>query len=256
MKNLKLIILFTFVLVTTRLIAQNNYEEVVYLKNGSVIRGLIIEQVPQQSIKIQTKDRNIFVFKYLEIEKITKEIISPKVILQDENPKELVVEKNGKFNRYTEINFCPGIGDYKPKYSYTTKNNNYSFGIRTSFGYQFNEQIFLGASIGIDKHKISYNTIPLTAEIRYKVVKGKISPLLSANVGYALKSGYLKGGGYIINTQIGIKTKITENLAYLFNVGYKWQVQEVKYYYLNNPTFIYSSKALLNYFTISTGFSF
>ena len=35
--------------------------------------GIIIEQVPNQSIKIQTKDRNVFVFKYDEIEKMTKE---------------------------------------------------------------------------------------------------------------------------------------------------------------------------------------
>jgi len=36
------------------------YEDVVYLKNGSVIRGMIIEQSPNQSITIQTADRKIF----------------------------------------------------------------------------------------------------------------------------------------------------------------------------------------------------
>ena len=43
--------------------AQNN-EDVVYLKNGSVIRGVIIEQVPYQTLKIQTKDGNIFVYNF------------------------------------------------------------------------------------------------------------------------------------------------------------------------------------------------
>jgi len=55
------------------LIAQNYVEDVVYLKNGSIIHGLIIEQIPNQSIKIQTKDNNIFFFKMEEIEKLTKE---------------------------------------------------------------------------------------------------------------------------------------------------------------------------------------
>ncbi len=55
------------------LIAQNYEEDVVYLKNGSIIHGLIIEQIPNQSIKIQTKDNSIFFFKMEEIEKITKE---------------------------------------------------------------------------------------------------------------------------------------------------------------------------------------
>ena len=53
--------------------AQTNYEDVVYLKNGSVIHGMIIEQIPNESIKIRTADRNIFVFRIDEIEKMTKE---------------------------------------------------------------------------------------------------------------------------------------------------------------------------------------
>jgi TM2 domain-containing membrane protein YozV len=56
-----------------------NYEDVVYLKNGSIIRGLIIEQIPNQTIKIQTKDRNVFVFTITEIEKIAKEEIIKQV---------------------------------------------------------------------------------------------------------------------------------------------------------------------------------
>jgi len=47
--------------------------DVVYLKNGSVIKGTIIEQVPNVQIKIQTKDGNIFVYKIDEIEKMTRE---------------------------------------------------------------------------------------------------------------------------------------------------------------------------------------
>jgi len=48
-------------------------QDVVYLKNGSIIRGLIIEQVPNVSIKIQTSDGSVFFYKMEEIEKITKE---------------------------------------------------------------------------------------------------------------------------------------------------------------------------------------
>jgi hypothetical protein len=48
-------------------------EDVVYLKNGSVIRGTIIEQVPNVSLKIQTRDGSVFVYKMEEVEKMTKE---------------------------------------------------------------------------------------------------------------------------------------------------------------------------------------
>jgi len=64
-----------------------NLQDVVYLKNGGVIRGLIIEQVPNQSIKIQTADRNVFVFKMDEILKITKEEDLTKKIQTAQNSK-------------------------------------------------------------------------------------------------------------------------------------------------------------------------
>jgi hypothetical protein len=50
------------------------YIEVVYLKNGSIIRGVIIEQIPNVSLKIKTKDGNVFFYKMEDVEKITKEI--------------------------------------------------------------------------------------------------------------------------------------------------------------------------------------
>ena len=49
------------------------FVEFVYLKNGTVIKGIIIEQIPNLQIKIQTNDGNVFVYKFEEIEKITKE---------------------------------------------------------------------------------------------------------------------------------------------------------------------------------------
>lgn len=49
---------------------------VLYLKNGSIIRGTIIEMIPDSLIKIQTGDKNVFVYKYREIEKISMEQIT------------------------------------------------------------------------------------------------------------------------------------------------------------------------------------
>jgi len=49
------------------------YVDVVYLKNGSIIRGLIMEQIPNETLKIQTADGSLFVYKMEEVVKITKE---------------------------------------------------------------------------------------------------------------------------------------------------------------------------------------
>lgn len=58
---------------TMALFAQNVGVDVVHLKNGSVIRGLIIEQVPAKQIKVKTSDGSIFVYQMSEIEKMTKD---------------------------------------------------------------------------------------------------------------------------------------------------------------------------------------
>lgn len=70
----KITLLISLLLISVVIYAQrNNLVDVVYLKNGSILRGIIIEQVPNESIKLQTADGNIFVYQTSEIEKITKE---------------------------------------------------------------------------------------------------------------------------------------------------------------------------------------
>ena len=53
--------------------AQDERVDVVYLKDGSVIRGTIIEQIPGQSLKIETRDGSVFALEFSRIMKITKE---------------------------------------------------------------------------------------------------------------------------------------------------------------------------------------
>jgi hypothetical protein len=53
--------------------SQQQLEDVVYLNDGSIIRGIVIEQIPNVSLKIQTRDGNIFVFTMEKVERITKE---------------------------------------------------------------------------------------------------------------------------------------------------------------------------------------
>jgi hypothetical protein len=73
MKFLMLIAAILISVCISGAIAQQAMEDVVYLKNGSIIRGTIIEQTPGKSLKIQTKDGNIFVYGFDDITKITKE---------------------------------------------------------------------------------------------------------------------------------------------------------------------------------------
>ena len=64
MKKMYYLITLTIVMVLSSIsLFAQNMDDVLYLKNGSVIRGIIIEQVPNESLKIQTYDGNIFSLK-------------------------------------------------------------------------------------------------------------------------------------------------------------------------------------------------
>ena len=71
MKSLFVTGLLSFISVFS-LLAQD-YQEVICLKNGSVIRGTIVEQQPNVLLKVKTADGSIFVYPMNEVEKITKE---------------------------------------------------------------------------------------------------------------------------------------------------------------------------------------
>ncbi len=74
MKKLISFLAFLFILIAANnIIAQTPYKDVVYLKNGSVIKGIIIEQNINVNLKLKTSDGNIFVYDMKDIEKITKE---------------------------------------------------------------------------------------------------------------------------------------------------------------------------------------
>ena len=53
--------------------AQSSLQDVVYLKNGSIIRGDIIEMVPGETVKIMTADGSVFVHDFAQVEKFAKE---------------------------------------------------------------------------------------------------------------------------------------------------------------------------------------
>ncbi len=67
----KLYLLFVFLFLILGWTTQAHAEDVVYLKDGSVIHGSITEEVPGVSVKIETTDGNIFVYRVKQISKIT-----------------------------------------------------------------------------------------------------------------------------------------------------------------------------------------
>lgn len=180
-----------FILSITILYAQQ-MEDVLYLKNGSVIRGLIIEQTPNVSVKIKTKDGSVFAYRYEEIEKFAKEEIKGS-LYGEENKK---LGTNGFIARKFYISPKAGYGDWGNityglsldyavsnlfgiglDVAYTTWDDNaYSFPIQDTSG--SNTYYYL---------KYEYSLIGLLANFSYHFNPGeKFDPFVKAGIGYFL----------------------------------------------------------------------
>ena len=93
----KLFLSLVLVLSSLVMFAQSNMREVVYLKNGSVIKGAILELVPNENIKIQTADGSIFVYPMADVERITNETVEEPQTQQSTTFKmEEIMERDGR----------------------------------------------------------------------------------------------------------------------------------------------------------------
>jgi hypothetical protein len=77
--RLGLVLIFFFWLLSYGAYAQggDNLWDVIYLKNGGIVKGVIIEQIPGKTVKIQQRDGNVLIFNYEDIDKILKESKTP-----------------------------------------------------------------------------------------------------------------------------------------------------------------------------------
>ena len=213
----------TFLLfVSAMVFAQtNSYTEVVYLKNGSIIKGIIIEQIPNEKLKIETKDGNVFVYEFKDIEKITKElvVVQPAQKTKGYNKTNSTWSENENNFRYfnaTELVFSGGVGKSKSNGGSDLENKSQIVGIRTSHGLQTNSLLALAIGTGLLEGKYTEDEgIPVFFDIRYPFLKNKIKISCNFIGGKMLRSD----GSYFFNPSLGIKLFLNHRSSFNFNVG-------------------------------------
>ena len=70
---MKKIVICLFALMISTMAFATMAQDVVYLKNGSMIKGSVIEMIPNQSIKVQTADGSLFVYQMNEVDRIERD---------------------------------------------------------------------------------------------------------------------------------------------------------------------------------------
>jgi hypothetical protein len=257
-----LLILFFNIIASAQV---NNYIEVVYLKNGGIIKGIIIEQVPNEKLKIETSSGNVFVFKFDEIEKITKEIAKNNRIntsgveknTKDENNTANEYLKNGYFNA-TELLFSSGFGEYKSigDGSRTFRNTSNFYGFRTSHGYQASPHFAFGIGTGYIYGKYD-NYIPIYFDLRFPLGKNKFR--FSINLASGTTIELESESKYFVNPSIGMKLYLSNRSSFNLNLGtYTRSItvtQQIPVPYGYSAAFN-NFKYVISDFLVSLGFSF
>jgi len=209
------------------------YIDVVYLKNGNIIRGEILEHMKDQYVSIQTPDQNIWKFTYDELTRITLE---PTLHIK---PEKFIQQPEKGYNG--RIGLSTLIANGTPQYDRPVIPALY---IVQSYRFQ----PLLNAGIGTGLEVLDRGMmLPVFAEISGDITTGRmVNPHIYVQGGYGFavhdgqqrqiwengqwidETGEVKGGIHA-GLGAGIRLLTRYDLSWLFTLGYKYQAYEEKY---------------------------
>jgi hypothetical protein len=207
--------------------AQKNVD-VVTLKNGNVLKGKIVRQVPGEFIELETRDKNFWQFKMEDVAEIRFEAKRMAKIVNDTLP----MKNEGMFY---EIRMGALIGD-------NDNQNKAPFSLLISGTYLLKNGISLGAGVGYESYDEAQ--MPLFGELKYYTrIKG-IKSFLYCQSGYSfslddkdnLSHYYITNGdvdskgGWLINPGVGFVFGNSSKTNFTLNIGYRFQKMEQKWH--------------------------
>jgi hypothetical protein len=225
--NNKKIYLFLFCIILTAYYKASaqmhpHFHEIIYLKNGTVVKGIILEHLSDKSIKVKTEEKGEVIYKEDEVDHIVKEFYD--------------IRRKGYFN-LTEITV--GIGK-----------TDASIGISTVNGFIIKPHISLGIGAAYDYYMTTGSMVPIFADLRIAFHDRRFTPFIYGDAGYSFgvtsnNDDQLKGGLYS-NPGIGLKSYISKKSALLISIGARVQGLQ---YQITDPTSMTNTQ-VNNYYTM------
>ena len=206
----KLLLLLTLLLSISTYVAAQNYTEVVYLKNGSVIKGVIIEQVPNVSLKIKTGDGSLIICQMNEVEKIIKEERYTRDYRTDIDNRKAARNTLKGYKGFVDFGYIVDLSDYDAN----------KVEISTSHGYQFNNYFYLGGGVAADFYTdADLIAVPIFVDFRANFINKKVTPFADIKTGYSV--GDVEGA--YVSTGIGVRFSLKGKKAINLKLEYNYQ---------------------------------
>ncbi|MCG8327788.1 MAG: hypothetical protein MI974_08900 [Chitinophagales bacterium] len=190
--------------------------DVVYLKDGRVVKGSIIKPLDADGVQIMTTESDVYTFSAEEVSRVGREKF------QHDNLKNKVIVHDGSgFTNITTLGLGFGVGSVGDERS--SDNDETYFALHTVNGYHLNRSLSLGVGVGIEWFG-DYELVPLYADIRFHPSLTEWAPFFYGNLGFGL--GLLENnvdGGLMAGVGGGIQKSINSNLALVGSIGYRFQ---------------------------------
>jgi len=209
---------------SSQILGQEVLEDVIYLENGTVLRGQVLEYDPKGEIKIEIAGGSILVYKSSTVLKMEKE-------------KSTATFKEGKKQR--SLNMKDKGWYHSLSFGHVIETNNpmgfhpfslIGLSLEYSVGYQFHRLFGLGLNVGFLGSGADAG-FPICANFRGYFMDKSASLYYDLNIGYGLSINSfttLRGrdnGGLHIHPSIGVrfastrKGRTTLALGYLIQTG-------------------------------------
>lgn len=199
------------------LLAQKKgWQDVVYLKNGSIIRGQLQESPSPAVVRLETIGQNLFVFKQEEVERVAREYAKAN----------FKYPYTRGYQHITDVGISIG---YKPTVNaLSDPDRSVDVSIQTFNGYQFMPALAVGLTTAIDTYG-SLTLLPVALGIRGDITKTKVRPYYGLDAGYALDwlsnphAVANQDGGFLWSPTLGLKFNSQKTHAFILNLGYRNQ---------------------------------
>ncbi|MDJ1500369.1 hypothetical protein [Xanthocytophaga agilis] len=245
MKKLVLFIFMCISLCQFSKAQQKRTQEVLYLKNGSIIRNAKSLQYLDSLIEIHTTEGSIFRFELSDLDSIARE------------PVRVKFRTHGYFLA-VEAGFLSG---HSTNTTTTIEKRNNDASLQIVSGYQWNSHWATGIGAAMDIYQTG-TILPLFLRSMYTPLTNRLTPLISFDIGYGLytrvfngspTNGQLSQGGLFINPAVGFIARSEKRTAFSFAIGYRRQ--HVYQSFVNEET-TSSKNIILHRMSIRVGLSF
>ena len=230
-------------------LAQQSMEDVLYLKNGWILRGTITSPPSDSLVTIETKDRNRFVFNRTAVNRVGQEpTLSNK-------PTQPTYKRRG-FSHYTEMGALAARNT-------SSSTNTSAFSFQTVNGYKFGQALFAGLGIGVDLYA-TQTLMPIFGSIRGDLTnRGHLIPYYFVDFGYGTNitgkdtnpfPQVTYKGGTLFGIGLGMKVIFNNSTGFLLSLGYRSQRTGTDQDFGNGT--IRSEESTFNRIALRAGFTF